>query len=105
MNNKTLALPWEYTQQGIIYGKANRDAEAACICDVCVDNFSDAGAKEKERGEFIVHACNNYHTMFAALDAVFTWWCNTPDFQNGEDPIPALVFEKMRDAVIKARTI
>lgn len=41
--------------------------------------------------------------LLAALEAVHNWWTLTPAFQNGEDDIPAAVFDGMVNAITKAK--
>jgi hypothetical protein len=41
--------------------------------------------------------------LHSALLAVMKWWTQTPAFQNGEDEMPAEIFDAMRLAVAKAK--
>jgi hypothetical protein len=38
-----------------------------------------------------------------ALEAIYKWWMTTPGFQDGDDDMPAELFDGMRDAIAKAR--
>lgn len=41
--------------------------------------------------------------MFDALTKIADWWMETPDFKNGEDEMPADVFDAMMDAIRSAQ--
>lgn len=41
--------------------------------------------------------------LLAALEAVHNWWTLTPAFQNGEDDMPAAVFDGIINAIAKAK--
>ena len=41
--------------------------------------------------------------MFDALTKIAAWWMDTPDFKNGEDEMPAEVFDAMMDAIRSAQ--
>jgi hypothetical protein len=41
--------------------------------------------------------------MLAALEAIYKWWTETPAFKDGDDNMPAEIFDGMRDAIAKAR--
>jgi hypothetical protein len=41
--------------------------------------------------------------MLASLEAVYKWWTETPAFHEGEDDMPAEIFDAMRAAIAKAR--
>jgi hypothetical protein len=40
--------------------------------------------------------------VLTALQAIFKWWTETPAFRNGEDEMPAEIFDAMRFAIAKA---
>lgn len=40
--------------------------------------------------------------LLAALRGIMKWWMETPSFQNGEDDMPADLFDAARDAIAKA---
>lgn len=41
--------------------------------------------------------------LLQALEDIYNWWTTTPGFQDGEDDMPAALFDGMRDALAKAR--
>lgn len=41
--------------------------------------------------------------LLAALQGIMKWWMETPSFQNGEDDMPADLFDAARDAIAKAK--
>lgn len=41
--------------------------------------------------------------MMKTLEAVLDWWTHTPDFENGEDDMPAEIFDGIRNAINKAK--
>jgi hypothetical protein len=41
--------------------------------------------------------------MLHALEAIYKWWTETPAFHDGQDDMPAEIFDGMRDAIAKAR--
>lgn len=40
--------------------------------------------------------------LLAALQGIMKWWMETPSFQDGEDDMPADLFDAARDAIAKA---
>jgi hypothetical protein len=43
------------------------------------------------------------HDMLEALQAIFKWWTETPAFGDGEDEMPAEIFDAMCFAIAKAK--
>jgi hypothetical protein len=41
--------------------------------------------------------------MLDSLKAIYKWWTEQPAFHNGEDDMPAEIFDGMRNAIVNAR--
>jgi hypothetical protein len=99
-----LYLPWYHNDNGLITGTPDdpESEDYPLIADLAQEPGIE-GPGDKFRADFIALACNAHHDMLAALQAVYKWWTETPGFQNGEDHMPAAIFDGMRDAIAKAR--
>jgi hypothetical protein len=99
-----LYLPWNHNDNGLITGTPD-DPESEDYPDIAdlAQEFGIEGPGDKFRADFIVLACNAHHPMLAALEGLYKWWTETNAFQDGDDDMPAELFDGMRDAIAKAR--
>ena len=99
-----LYLPWHHNDNGLVTGTPDdpESEDYPHIADLAQEPGIE-GPGDKFRADFIVTACNAHHDMRSSLESIFKWWTETPGFQDGDDDMPAELFDGMRDAIAKAR--
>jgi hypothetical protein len=102
--SEKLYLPWDHNDSGLITGTPDdpESGDYPHIADLAQE-FGMEGPGDKFRADFLVLACNTHHNQHAALQAIYRWWTETPGFQNGEDDMPAEIFDAIRDAIAKVK--
>jgi len=62
------------------------------------------GIADAQAGEIMRRAREAYRfaELVAALNGVMKWWMETPEFEDGEDEMPAEIFDAARNALANA---
>jgi hypothetical protein len=91
-----LALPYELSDMGIIYGAPKADDSSTFVADLELEESSEEQvAAERARGEFIVKACNAHYDLMTSLKDVLSRFVDCIGI-GGE-------IEGDREAIAKAR--
>lgn len=99
MNNqkaKHTPGPW-YTRYNQISSLTSSHGCTIANCNATQKGITD---EEAEANAALISAAPD---MLETLEAVLDWWTHTPGFENGEDDMPAEIFDGIRNAINKAK--